>query len=350
MTDQVSSASPADIEDETTSAAPSTASEQQPEETLSDVINQALSGEGGDKDEGDAEPGEGDKPETDEGDETPGKPKADASAEPGSEDEDDDGADVKKGQTVPYDRFHKVIKQRNDVRQQAETVTRERDQFRQGHEQYTAIQQFMASNELRTEDVVEALQIAAAFNRDPKRAAEMLAPKLQSLQRVTGEILPDDLQQRVELGELSETDARELTRTRNEAERLRREAEKRDQREQQQSQTAQEHQLRQTMANAANAKQAQLAKADPEFDRKVPLVRKELQLLMQQYAPRSAEDAAKLVQVAYDNVSAELARILPRSTIRKGPSSTQGVTSSPIAAEPETMADAIRAAMGQPTR
>src|SRR5690606_19317154 len=113
-------------------------------------------------------------------------------------------SDVEKGQTVPYDRFHKVIKQRNEVREQVETVTRERDQFRQGHEQYTAIQQFMADNELRTEDVVEALQIAALMNRDPKRAAELLAPKMQTLQRVTGGILPDDLQQRVERGELTE--------------------------------------------------------------------------------------------------------------------------------------------------
>jgi hypothetical protein len=350
MTNKVESASPADVEDVTTSAAASTAGEQEQEETLSDVINQALSGEGENEGEGD-DGGEGDDPgdEPGEGDEPPdeaGKPKADASAEPGNEDEDDDGLDVKKGQTVPYDRFHKVIKQRNEVRQQAETVVRERDQFRQGHEQYTAIQQYMAQNELRTEDVVEALQIAAAFNRDPKRAAEMLAPKLEALQKATGHILPEDLQRRVEMGELSEGDAREIVGSRNEAARLQREVQKRDTAQQQQEQQRQTVEVRTAMAQAANVKQAQLAKADPEFDRKAPFVRKELQLLLTQYSPRSAEEAVQLVQRAYENVNAELGKLLPKTQIRRGPSSVQGVTSSPSANEPATMAEAIKAALG----
>lgn len=369
------SASPADNEDVTKSAAASTAtqddnpdsspeSETETEETFGDVIDKALKPETADEDteEGEETPGEeseedageeADEGTEEESDEDPGektqRSKADKSKEQsGEETEDDEHDDLPEGKRVPYDRFKKVNDERKQFREQAETLAQERDQYQEGHKQYEAIQHFMRENELRTEDVVEALTIAAAINNDPARAAEMLGPKWQQLQRFTGDILPDDLRQRVDQGELAEDAARELARRRNQetldTERRRRE----DQRRSQESQNHQVAATQQAMAESANAEQRRLMESDPDWNKKDPWVRKELHMLISQRQPSTAEEAAALVREAHKNVTRDLQKLVPgKPDIRRSPSSTQGGGSPGAAKEPESMSEAIDQALSQ---
>jgi len=368
MANQAKSTSPVDTQDREdgvteNAEAPTAALDETPgsspegeaaetEESLTDVIEGALKGDDESDGESESEDGESessedeDKSESEEGKDESEKSKRQETDE--ESDEEDDGSDLEEGQRVPYDRFKKVIDQRNETREKVETLESEVEQYRYGHEQFNAVQGFMQQNDLRQEDVVEALQIAAAFNRDPAQAMEMLKPKVDMLQRYTGEVLPDDLRERVEMGELGERDARELVRARNEAARTRQQTERERTQRDVQEREQQSQRVRNAMATAADETQREIAASDPEYDQKAPFIQKELQLLIQQESPRSAEDAMRLVRQAHQSVTDQLRRLQPKPTIRRGPSGMDGGGSSSSAArEPSSMSEAIAMAASQ---
>lgn len=324
-------------EEETTPSQESVEEQPEQEESMADAIAKAVNGE-----ESDSEESEEGEPS----DEDPEKETEASDAE--ADDEEDDGSDVEEGQKIPYKRFKKVIDQRNEWKTKVETAEQERDQYRQGHEQFDALQGFMKSHGLQNEDVAEALQLAALYVNDPAKAAEMLQPKLRTLQQFTGEVLPDDLQDRVKNGELSAQDARELVSSRNQAALLQQrqqqqEAEQQQQRTQQQTMAA-----RNAMATTADQVAASLAAGDPDFGKKEHLVRRELQALIAERNPQTAQDAAALVREAYDSATKYLRQFAPKPQMRPGPSSTQGRPSAQAAREPETMAEAIAQAVNNP--
>lgn len=336
VTDVTGSAATSTAVDEESLDSSPEGTEAEPEETMGDAIAKALEGES--EDEAEAEGGE--KPE----DDAESKEKTAESAEAEVETE-DDGSDVQEGQKIPYQRFKKVIDQRNEWKGKVQTVEQERDQYRQGHEQFSALEGFMQENGLQTQDVVEALQLAALYVNDPGKAAEMLMPKLQTLQRFTGEILPDDLNERVKNGELTEQDAQELVRARNQAQFVQQQSQQQAQTRQQQEIQERAHLVRQSMATAADQTAARLAQNDPDYARKEPFVRRELQALIAERQPQTAQDAAMLVQEAYKNATTALSQFAPRPEVRPGPSSTQGRASTQAAREPQTMAEAIAQAV-----
>lgn len=343
-------------QDVTTSAATSTAgdenpdsspeADQEPEDTMGDVIERALAGESQDEDDPDSDddPGTDGETEDPEGKKPDGE--ADTSKDPEKQEatEDDEGTDVEPGQRIPYERFKKVIDQRNEQREQLRQTTEQVEQYRQGHEQYRAIESYMKENELRPQDVVEALQIAAAFNRDPAQAAKLLAPKMDMLQRYTGDVLPEDLQQRVSVGELSPEDAKQIVLQRNENARLRQEQERATAQQQQREQAQQTQATQAAMANAANTVQAHLQKTDPDYAKKAPMIEDRVAVLIQHYRPRTAEQAAQIVQRAHQEVSRHLASATSRPQVRPGPSSSQGAGKNTSPSEPESMLEAMERA------
>lgn len=357
------SASPADDqEDVTNSAAASTASDdnldssagETGEETLHDVVGKALSGEDDtEKPESEDEPDESDEsaeseedPEK-EGDFDDKEKDKDDKASQEEEDDEDDTVD-ENGKPLPFHkhpRFQKVIRQRNELREKAQVVEQERDQYRQGHEQFEAIQGFMQQNKLQVQDVSQALRIAAAINNDPAKAAEMLQPIVESLHKYTGEILPEDLKQRVETGELSEQDARDLVKTRNENARLSRQSTQQAREREQQQTQAHVQRARQAMANAATNEQARIVKTDPDYAKKESLIRDKLEVLIHQRQPRTADEAAALVREAHQAVTKQLKSVLGRRESRPSPSSADSGKSRTAPREPETMQEAIAQAM-----
>lgn len=367
--DQDTSGSPTDAQqdsqdlDVTSSAATSTAADDnldsspdgdtaEAEQSLQDVITEAAGGNNEDSDyeaedsEQAAEEGQAPKGETPEGD---AKAEDDAKAETESqtEDEEDTGEDVEEGQKIPYQRFKKVIDQRNEWKEKTQTLEQERDQYKQGHEQFQSLQSFMQESKLTNEDVAETLHIAGLFNSDPKQAAALLEKKLQTLHRLTGDVLPEDLQEQVEVGEISEARAKEIAELRVSNARTQQQYQELTQAQQQEQMQRQQQQVRSAMATAADTAQQELVNSDPDYERKAPWVRKELQLLIQAEKPQTAEDAARLVKQAHSNVTKELAKLAPKPQVRPGPSSAQGRGSSNATREPSSMADAIRMAAQQ---
>lgn len=346
-------------EDVTESAATSTASDDnpdsspeatEPEESFGDAISRAMEGEDSDPDAQEEAPKDAEEGDQEDGEKAPdSKDLQDGEADKEAEEKEDDGADLKEGQRVPYDRFKKVIQQRNEYREREQELSSERDEYRTGHEQYQAIQGFMQQNDLRPQDVAEALTIAAQFNSDPAGALETLKAKMSGLQEFTGERLPGDLQERVDTGEIDQRDAQEIVRQRNENAMLRRRQQETEQRQQEEVQQRTVQQVQQSMAQSANDVQKELADRDPDFDRKYPWIEKELKLLIQQERPANAEQAAKLVRQAHQTVSRDLEKMIPRRNVRPGPSSQSAGGASSSTPEPASMQEAIERAMNQTT-
>ncbi len=356
--DQAVSPTAEQQEDVTESAATSTAVDDnpdsspdttEPEESFGDAISRAMEGEDAEEGSEEAEPKDAEEGSQEEGEKTPdaeGRKEGEAEE---AEEKDDDGDDLKEGQRVPYDRFKKVIQQRNEYKEREQELSSERDEYRTGHEQYQAIQGFMQQNDLRAQDVAEALTIAAQFNNDPAAALETLKAKMTGLQQFTGETLPGDLQERVDTGEIDQRDAQEIVRQRNENTLLRRRQEEAEQRQQQEGQQRAAQQVQASMAQSANQVQKELAARDPDFDRKYPWIEKELKLLIQQDRPANAEQAAQLVRRAHQTVSRDLEKMMPRRNVRPGPSSQSSGGASSSLPEPASMQEAIERAMNQTT-
>lgn len=345
--------------DVTESAATSTAADDnpdsspettEPEESFGDAISRAMEGDDPDPDAQEEAPKDAEEGRKEEGEKAPdAEGLKEGEADRQAEEQDDDGSDLKEGQRVPYDRFKKVIQQRNEYREREQELSSERDEYKTGHEQYQAIQGFMQQNDLRAQDVAEALTIAAQFNSDPAGALETLKAKMSGLQEFTGETLPGDLQERVDTGEIDQRDAQEIVRQRNENALLRRRQSEAEQRQQQEGQQREVQQAQASMAQSANAVQQELAARDPDFDRKYPWIEKELKLLIQQERPANAEQAAKLVRQAHQTVSRDLEKLIPRRNVRPGPSSQSAGGASNSQPEPASMQEAVERAMNQTT-
>lgn len=293
---------------------------------------------GQDADAGDAgkdDPEGGKKPE---GDDKTAASKPDADDKGAAKE--DDGEDLSPGQRVPYDRFKTQVDLRKQYAEERDSAIQERDQYRQGHDRFSAIDQFRERSGLSHEDVATAIKLAGAINQDPAAALEQLRPIYERLNAVVGNTLPEDIQARVDTGEISETDARELVRTRNENARL---AQQNQQRQQQDQQAQQQQALRthrQKLVDAATQEEKALAERDPDFKMKLPFIKQRLQLLVQEKRPDSPEAARELVREAYDATTAELAGFARKAPVGRRPRSDEGGKGNG-SAEPDNMLDAM---------
>lgn|SRR3990167_1477114 len=106
---------------------------------------------------------------------------------------------------------------------QYRTALKEREtriaQIEPAAQSYDGIVKYCTENKVSPENYRYTLGLVAAINNDPVRAWNSLQPIITYLRKQIGEELPADLAGRVEKGELSEDAARELARTKAEAER-----------------------------------------------------------------------------------------------------------------------------------
>ena len=74
---------------------------------------------------------------------------------------------------------------------------------------------FLRSSGVGVEDLNAGVEIMALIRHDPVRALEKLAPTIQFLQQFAGQVLPQDLDEKVRQGFIDEATARELAFRRN---------------------------------------------------------------------------------------------------------------------------------------
>lgn len=329
--------------------------ESEDSETLESVIAGAMGAEDGDEEGVDGDEGKPKKPEGEDeddagepGDQDEGDDEASKNGDKprdGDEDEaDDDGSDVEPGQKVPYERFQKVIQQRNTLREETE-------QLKTGAERDRQLTQYMQTNQISGEELVDALDFVALLKTDPSKALERIQPVVSQLNQHVGRELPPDLQERVNTGEIDQRDAEELVRSRNEAERLRRVREQEGEQRTRSAQVQRTQELRRANGMAADKEVATLRDSDPDFSAKEPWLVPEVRALLQEKPPRTPDESRALVREAYDNVSKRLRSTLggTRRQQRREVDTASG-SGAPRGnqAEPETLGEAIQlAASGQ---
>lgn len=214
----------------------------------------------------------------------------------------------------------------------------QRNQFREGAQQYEKVQTFLAENGVTADEAADFLVVRALMKHNPAEAWKQLKPLVQKLLVDAGEVLPPDLKQRVQQGEITQAAAIELSRLRAMQESSRRaqtaEAEMAQKRQQA------EH-VRSIQQSVATWEQV-TRQRDPDFDAKSEALQKEI-LWMQKRdgMPKTPEDARKMVEAAYRTVSTTMQRPA-KQQVR--PMTGGRVASGQPTAAPKTMLDVVRAA------
>lgn len=255
------------------------------------------------------------------------QPPADASAQ--TEGKAPDNEDFSDAPFHTHPRFKELIAQRN--------------QYREGAKQYEQIQNFLHVNGVAPEDAAKMLEIQALMKRDPQQAWQHLKPIVQQLLVEAGEVLPADLKQRVQRGEMTQAAAIEMSRLRAQqtSGQRAREMETRFNTEQ-----AEAARIRSIQESVAMWEQNTRIK-DPDFAKKYEDIQKEvLWLQKSQGLPKTPEDARKMVETAYATVTKRLAPVRPAKQpvrpVTGGRSASGNATPAP-----KSMLDVVQAARSQ---
>lgn len=218
-------------------------------------------------------------------------PAADASTETPQEgeeseqvaDEDDEGFS-----DVPFNQ-HPRFKQ----------LLRQRDVYRTDAQEYRKITDFMKASSLSGEDAAQGFQIMAAMKTDPIKAWELLKPHVQAVLVAAGEVLPAELEQRVQTGEISREAAMSWNRDRARAGSFETQQSHLRQQSERQAQEARAMEIQNTAAQWERDRQLR----DPRFGEKLePLKREIAYLQATEGRPTTPEGVRAQLQKAYDAV------------------------------------------------
>ncbi len=173
--------------------------------------------------------------------------------------------------------------------------------FEQDAIRYQNVQSFLDTAGLSGEEAADGLVIMGLMKTNPAEAWNRLKPTIQKLLVAAGEVLPDELAQRVQAGELSHEAALEVSKARAAVQSF------------QASQTFAEQQrvTRESQAkvaalqNAAASWEQDRRIKDPNFDAKSELLVKEIAYLqLKDGKPTTPEGVTEQLRKAYKNVNA----------------------------------------------
>ena len=223
------------------------------------------------------------------------KAAAGSDATEGAEEDDSEAKEPE----LPYykdPRFQKIIRQRASYKDQAA-------RYEQDAGRYRNVQKFLDQNGLSAEEAADSLLLAGMIKRgDAEAAWAKIKPIAESLLRQIGGIMPDDLRQRVEKGELTEAAARELSAARAKAENV-----ERRQQTDNELRTRQAHVEQATAIHGAAIEWAkEREQRDPNFADKVPLLQREVLFLQKTEGfPDTPEGVRQQMSKAYKAVNAK---------------------------------------------
>lgn len=245
-----------------------------------------------------------------------------ASDAPPKEEDNENFSDVPFGK---HRRFKELLRQRNE--------------FKVDATEYRKIQTFLDSSGMSGAEAAEGLQTLAQIKTDPRGAFERAKPFLQKWLIAAGEVLPDDLAQRVQKGEISPAVAAEFSRTRAEAAGLR----ARGQFDEQQRTRNAETQRQQAIVTAATDWEADRRRRDPNFDAKEGQLKKEIAyLIATEGRPNTPEGVREQLQRAYKAAGPAPAVTPPTPQKRAVTPVTGGSPSGSARPEPKSTVDLIR--------
>lgn len=235
-----------------------------------------------------------------------------------------------------HPRWQKMKGERDQYKQQASEFQAKVAEIAPKAEQLDRIGTFMRENELTAEEVQQGFEIMALMKHNPVAALEKLVPHLDVLELAAGRKLPEDLQRRVDAGEVTPDIAQETARARMDAQIARSRVERTEQ-------TIQQDRVRETtkaMKTAVEGWEAIVKSTDPDYSHIQSFITDRTRVLMAQTPPRTPDEAVALVKRAYDDIKAQMRRVIPPRTATRPMTSDKSSTTA--VAEPKSLEDVVR--------
>ena len=342
------SATPADNVDATDTATSSgegehTEPKTEEPQTMADAINAALeAAPDGEAPKSDTTDEDAEEPEAalsgsevdGEGDEAS---KAEKSEVEANDDMPDDPTDdeLKAMKPKAQKRIAKLLSQRREARAEVSALRGDADNFRQ-------VQTFMSENNLVDAEVANLFKAGAALKSGTpegyKSFLELATPMVQQALEATGQAVPKDLMEQVDVGEMTEAAAYEVGKSRHAATRAEAQAEQ----VRSQAQQTQRNQAQANIAQAVNAWSQRTATTDPDFSRKADAMKRVSQALVAERGlPPSPDVAVQMAQAAYEEVTTMMRASNPPRATRQQPTASASSTRNGVRAAPQSLADIV---------
>ncbi|ALA16084.1 MULTISPECIES: hypothetical protein [Chelatococcus] len=290
--------------------------------------------------------GKSSTPEGGEGSEPEAEPAAEAKEGAQPSDDEDDGADLGPVTEEELAKYHSKTRRRiRGLVQNVEALGQEVETLKPHAEIGQKLSAYMETTGLDQNDVNLAMGIANLIRNDPEKALGALVPIVQHLQQNLGFVIPQDLQQQVQQGLLTEEHAAELARTRARERIATERAARSTEAVVRQNQAHQTERLTEAITGAAKAWEANWSKTDPDYGLKQGRVRELIELdLYRNGPPGSPQDAVSRLERVKKQVEEELKRFAPP---RREIKHVTGQASSGAAPKPKSFEEAVDLVLGQ---
>lgn len=251
---------------------------------------------------------------------------------PGEDDADDLSDDeIAAMRPKAQKRVKQLLSQRNEARREVEALKGDATNYQQ-------IRQYMTTNQLGDQEVAELFQLGADLKSgNPDRLGKFLdrvMPLVQRAMEATGRALPQDLQEQVDSGDMTEDVARNMSRTRTQA------AFAEQQAQQAQRQTAQvQTSVAQAQINLAVTQwQEHIRQTDPDFDMKADAMTRVAQAMVAEKGlPKTPAEAVEYAKAAHAEVSRWMKSARPAPKPSRAAPTSQTAPRSGLAPAPTSL-------------
>jgi len=212
---------------------------------------------------------------------------------------------------------------------------------------YRNVEKYIADQGLGAEEAADLLRIGGMIKTNPVEAWKLVKPTIQKLLIAAGEVIPDDLRQRRDNGELTAEAALEISRHRAalQSGQVRQDFENRL------TQSRQSEELGTAINQTVASWESDRRTRDPNFEAKMPLIAKEVTWLQAtEGRPNTPLAVQAQLEKAYKNVSDTYRpprAAAPKPAIRPIPTGQPAANVQP--AKPKTTMDIIQAELAKRT-
>ena len=245
-----------------------------------------------------------------------------------------------------HPRWKAVVAERDDWKGRAEKAEGDVESQKPSLEAIERISGYLDANNLTADEFNNILRIGGFAKNDPLKALEALTPLYNRLLEVTGYTLPPDLKQAVEQGLTTEEYARQTARARGDANIATFQSQTQGQRYETERNSAKHTALVQTLGDTASAWEQEWKASDPDYPKKVSLVRREVELAIHLgEIERTPEAVRSMLDEKRKKVEDEIRAFLPKPKAVNTNPTPGGPGGTSTVKKPETLMDAIDLAL-----
>lgn len=210
-------------------------------------------------------------------------------------------------------------------------------------EQFERVVRFVQEAGLVPDEVNQLFDIGKNLKSDPRKAYDQIKPVYDKLQRMFGDVLPDDLQDQVNKGLMTAPNAKALAAARTDAAVAGQQAERmraqQDETRQRESQAAHVTEVRTKVSEWESSQE----KSDPDWKLKQPHVMRAIKVaLLERGTPPTPAEAVVIANKALSDINAEFKALAPRKREVKP---VTDVSSNRSSAKPSSALEAARAGL-----